>query len=196
MLIVIEGLDFSGKTTFAKAICEKFNAVYYHFPNTELKSGQLISDVLNNRNTNGIEYSNEELQLIYHQNRLETMSLIKNDLESGKIVVCDRYGYSGYLYSLGLECSEYFSRGMKQNLIKPDLRIYIRCSPRVLQQRRKERSNIDNFEKNDSFQMKLYSLYENYVYKRKYKWLITNVENSFEENFKSICDEIESLSKQ
>lgn len=193
MLIVIEGLDFSGKTTFAKAICEKFNAVYYHFPNSNLESGRLINDILNNRKTDGIEYSNEGLQLIYQQNRLETMNLIKKDLESGKIVVCDRYGYSGYLYSLGLDCSEDFSRQMKQNLIKPDLRIYVRCSLQTLQQRKKERSNIDNFEKDDLFQSKLYCLYEQYIHTRNLKWFITDENSSFEENCRMIFKQIEMI---
>ena len=193
MLVVIEGLDFSGKTTYAKSICERFDGKYYHFPNLNLESGQLIDNILNNRNTNEIKYSNEALQLLYQQNRLETMSLIKKDIESGKIVVCDRYGYSGYLYSLGLNCSEYFSKQMKRNLIKPDLRIYIRCSHQVLYQRRKERSNIDNFEKDDFFQSKLYALYEKYIYSKKEKWYITHVDKSFEENFKLICDKIDEM---
>lgn len=193
MLVVIEGLDCSGKTTYANAICEKFGAVYYHFPNLNLKSGRLISDIINGQNTNGIEYSNEALQLLYQQNRLETMDLIKKDIRSGKIVVCDRYGYSGYLYSLALGCSEDFSRQMKQHLIKPNLRIYIRCCPQTLSLRRENKSNIDNFEKDNLFQSKLYALYENYILNRKSKWHITDEFETFESNLETICNQIATI---
>lgn len=196
MLVVIEGLDFSGKTTYAKAICEKFNGEYYHFPNLKLESGRLIDNIINGRNTNGKKYSNEDLQWLYQQNRLETMDLIKKDIESNKIVVCDRYGYSGYLYSLGLNCPENFAKQMKRNLVKPNLRIYIRCSTEVLFQRRTERSNIDNFEKDDLFQMKLYKLYEDYIYAKKQKWHITRMNDSFEDNLKEICDKIVDMYKK
>ncbi len=76
MFIVIDGADGSGKTTVAKLLAEKYNAIYTCEPtNPEMSK---LSEFLEDRKKHDIE--------------------IKEWLKEGKNVVCDRYKYSTVVY--------------------------------------------------------------------------------------------------
>lgn len=180
MLIVIEGIDQSGKTTFAKKLCEVIkDSVYYHLPNYELESGKYIQKVLNGE----ISQTPKELQMLYKTNRLETLELIKADLENHKTVICDRYAYSNYIYSLALKLDIEFCKEMKRDRIKPDLKIFMKCPFHVAQSRRKLKSDIDIYEEDD-LQQQVYVYYTEFICQRLHKWLILDNESSIECNIK------------
>lgn len=180
MLIIIEGIDQSGKTTFAKKLCEVVkDSVYYHLPNYELESGKYIQKVLNGE----ISHTPKELQMLYKTNRLETLELIKIDLQNHKNVICDRYAYSNYIYSLALKLDIDFCMEMKKDRIKPDLKIFMDCPFDVAQSRRKLKSDNDIYEE-DKLQKCVYECYTGFIHRRLHKWLILDHESSIEYNIK------------
>lgn len=82
MFIVIEGLDGSGKSTVAQELAKTLNGIYYKTPPEEYLL--IRSDVDN--------FGNRDAQLYYYLSSVFFASTqIKEFLNQGKIVVCDRY---------------------------------------------------------------------------------------------------------
>ena len=182
MLIIIEGIDQSGKTTFAKKLCERIiNSKYYHFPNYEVSSGKLIQKVLQGE----MYKSPESLQRLYKINRTETMSLIQKDLNEGKNVICDRYSYSGYIYSLALGLDDDFARDMKRDVIKPNIKIYLKC-PIEITEKRRELKDINDIYENLYFQKKVEKIFDEYIDDRLDKWLVLDHESSLDYNLSKV----------
>lgn len=98
-LILIEGLDRSGKSTQSQLLFEKFspNSALIKFPNRETKIGSIINQYLTDPNFN---LSDQSAHLLFLANRWELAQSIIDDLNEGKFVVLDRYIYSGIAYSL------------------------------------------------------------------------------------------------
>lgn len=94
-LIEIEGLDKSGKSTCVRELKKRINnCVVIKFPDYNTESGKEIKDILT-----GIKKTDEkELQKLFSENRWEKYIEIKNYLKNNKIVILDRYIYSGIAY--------------------------------------------------------------------------------------------------
>lgn len=66
-----------------------------NFPDRTTPIGHMINDFLKQQT----ELSNEAVHLLFSANRWEQMKTIKETLEAGTNIVCDRYWYSGVAYS-------------------------------------------------------------------------------------------------
>lgn len=66
-----------------------------NFPDRTTPIGHMINDFLRQQT----ELSNEAIHLLFSANRWEQMKNIKETLESGINIICDRYWYSGVAYS-------------------------------------------------------------------------------------------------
>ncbi|KAL6927355.1 hypothetical protein ACO0SA_003653 [Hanseniaspora valbyensis] len=127
-LILIEGLDRTGKTTQCELISKRNNYKYYKFPNRETPIGKIINSYLSQQNYDGKTLSDQSIHLLFSSNRWELQEEIKQNLLDGKNIILDRYVYSGVAYSLakGIEVMDYeWCFGCDRGLVKPDLTIFL-----------------------------------------------------------------------
>jgi dTMP kinase len=103
-LIVIEGLDGSGKSTQIKKLCDHLDErqktyEYIHFPRPDAPVfGDLISRFLRGE-FGSIEQVNPYLvALIYAGDRNDAAQTIRRKLSQGQVVLLDRYVYSNVAY--------------------------------------------------------------------------------------------------
>jgi dTMP kinase len=99
LLVVIEGIDYSGKTTqtlrLVRALQEAGQVVSsFHFPTAQSELGKLIGRVLSGKHA----VPDDTLLALFAANRLEARLPIQQALGSQKVVVCDRYSASEYAY--------------------------------------------------------------------------------------------------
>ena len=123
-LILIEGLDRTGKTTQCSLLEKTYSFEYYKFPNRETPIGKIINEYL----TQDMKLSDQSIHLLFSSNRWELQGEIKSKLDLGNNVILDRYVYSGLAYSA--------AKGVKgmdldwclqpdKGLLKPDLTIFL-----------------------------------------------------------------------
>lgn len=96
-LILIEGLDRSGKSTQAQILSDKLDALLIKFPCRETKVGSIINEYLVDST---VKLSDQTAHLLFLANRWELAHSIVDTLNKGRFVVMDRYIYSGIAYSL------------------------------------------------------------------------------------------------
>lgn len=100
-LIVIEGVDRSGKSTQCKKLVqslEKMNikSKLITFPDRTTSTGKLIDEYLKNKDC---KLSDEAIHLLFTANRWENLDKMKQLLFEGVTLVVDRYSYSGIVFS-------------------------------------------------------------------------------------------------
>ncbi|KAF9421009.1 hypothetical protein HW555_002992 [Spodoptera exigua] len=99
-LIIIEGVDRTGKSTQARMLVENLKkkniqAEYTNFPARDTEVGKIINNYLQLKN----ELSDEVVHLLFSANRWERAKSIIKTLEAGITVIVDRYCYSGVAFS-------------------------------------------------------------------------------------------------
>ena len=129
-LIVFEGIDGTGKTTqlslLARALSDRGLPVVSTREPTDGKYGKKIRELYRNRGSVSLQ---EELELFLADRREHVRELLGPALQSGKIVLCDRYVLSTVAYqgAAGLDRDEI----MAQNSFAPipDLTLLFQASP-------------------------------------------------------------------
>lgn len=100
-LVVLEGVDRSGKSTQARKLVESLNsrnipAELMVFPDRTTYTGKLISQYLNN----GIcELNDFAVHLLFTANRWENVDRMRKLIFEGTTLIVDRYSYSGMAFS-------------------------------------------------------------------------------------------------
>ncbi|KAI9136258.1 thymidylate kinase-domain-containing protein [Paraphysoderma sedebokerense] len=124
--ILFEGVDRCGKTTQASKLVKYLNdagqkTVIMRFPDRTTPIGKMINSYL----CNATDMDDHAIHLLFSTNRWEAVSNIKNLLNAGTNIVCDRYAYSGVAFSAakGLPLSWCISPDI--GLPKPDLTVYL-----------------------------------------------------------------------
>lgn len=126
-LILIEGLDRTGKTTQSTILLDRLkpNAALIKFPDRTTPIGNLINRYLVDKE---FKLPDQAAHLLFSANRWEVAETIKDLLLQGKHVILDRYVYSGIAYSA--------AKGIKnmdlnwclqpdKGLLKPDLTLFL-----------------------------------------------------------------------
>lgn len=136
-LIVLEGLDRSGKSSVSKFIADhlqtlKLDTSSINFPDRTTPIGQMINNYLKSN----CHHNDQTIHLLFSANRWECMPKIQQLLSDGNYVICDRYWYSGVAYSCAKGLDYEWCKAPDQGLIEPDLVIYLRADPEVLQKRK------------------------------------------------------------
>ncbi len=133
--IVVEGLDRAGKTTTVANLCNQLHAVAFKFPSRETPIGQLIDRFLKKELTFATDHDENMriFQALNNANRWEKASAIRDALNSGKDVVCDRYLHSALAYStIGVTYAysiQNFVRDGFRGLPEPDVVLFLDISP-------------------------------------------------------------------
>ncbi|CAG7910499.1 unnamed protein product [Brassica rapa] len=180
-LIVVEGLDRSGKSTQ----CAKLRSFLessghptelWRFPDRETSVGQMISAYLSNKS----QLDDRTIHLLFSANRWEKRSLMEEKLKGGTTLIVDRYSYSGVAFSsakgLGIE----WCKAPEVGLLAPDSVLYLDISP----ERAAERGGYgdERYERVD-FQKKVSEFYQTL---RDSSWKIIDAGDSMEEVEKKI----------
>lgn len=132
MFITFEGIDFSGKSTQCRLleeflISKGFDILHLREPGSAIIS-EKIRELLLDKNSSGMMPMTEFL--LYSASRAQLVEeVIRPALESGKVVVCDRFydsstAYQGYARKLGMENVELINK-ISTGGLKPDLTIFI-----------------------------------------------------------------------
>ncbi|MQL85500.1 hypothetical protein Taro_018003 [Colocasia esculenta] len=129
-LIVLEGLDRSGKTSQSNSLVSflKGKGVpveAWHFPDRSTTVGGMISSYLANKS----QLDDRTIHLLFSANRWEKSSLMETKLKSGVTLVVDRYSYSGVAFSAAKGLDIQWCKAPEEGLIAPDLVLYLDIPP-------------------------------------------------------------------
>jgi dTMP kinase len=131
-LIVLEGLDRSGKSSVVSYLCEwlsqerKGKTVGMSFPDRTTPIGKMIDEFLRHHDC---ELSNEAVHLLFSANRWEKTKVMEDTLAAGTSIICDRYWYSGVAYSMAKGLQKEWCTWPDKGLLEPDLVIYLQATP-------------------------------------------------------------------
>lgn len=134
-LILIEGLDRSGKSTQVANLNSRIpGSKILKFPDRNTNIGKIINEYLTNEK---FTLPDQSIHLLFSANRWELYQQILDDLNLGTTVILDRYIYSGIAYSLsklkwnnvsGQMADVDWLYGPDKGLPKPDLTIFLTLS--------------------------------------------------------------------
>lgn len=137
--IVFEGMDRAGKTTQAKLLqvrcIESGREVkFMRFPDRTTPIGQMIDAYLKGE----AEIEDHVIHLLFTANRWEAAKKIKNELEAGRTVICDRFYHSGIVYSAAKQLpslSLSWAKAPEIGLPRPDMVLFLDLEEAVARSR-------------------------------------------------------------
>lgn len=190
-IILVEGLDRSGKSTQVSQLANQLDAVkrpykIYKFPDRTTQIGTLINRYLVDRD---FHLSNESIHLLFSANRWELKEEIIQNVESGITVIMDRYVYSGVAYSCAKGMDFQWCYNCDIGLPKPDVTLFLYVSDNAA------REDFGN-ERYESvvFQEKVAEVFKRF-YENK-EWVFFNVDGkSIEEVRNQVWSKVSNLIK-
>ncbi|KAI5951139.1 CDC8 [Candida jiufengensis] len=153
-LILIEGLDRTGKSTQCSELRKKFpKSKLIKFPERSTKIGQLINEYLTNPD---FKLNDQSAHLLFSANRWELNEEIEKLLNDEYFVILDRYIYSGLAYTLAKNNTDQKTNENKisdsnskinlsniewlltpdKGLPKPDLTLFLTLNPEEIAKRK------------------------------------------------------------
>ncbi len=156
MFVVLEGIDGSGKTTVSKMVADALREKGHHVYVTKEPTDNI-------QWTEEMKHSREpasgfSLFFRFTEDRYVHQAEIARQLESGRIVICDRYLLSSFAYQGAIIESAF--PGRKEALkwmmdtssiirTRPDLTFYLDVDPSVSMDRLSKRSSLTGFEETE-----------------------------------------------
>lgn len=144
IFICIEGIDASGKSTQARRLVRRlrrrgFDAIY----TTEPSNGEVGSFIKRYVLQRKKRVPAVVEALLFAVDRIDHNECeIEPALESGKIVVSDRYIYSSLAYQGAAELDIDWIKHINRMALPPDLAIFIDVPPEVVVKRMKRRRSV------------------------------------------------------
>lgn len=146
--IVLEGIDGAGKSTQAKLLAQNLTnkigeKVFLTKEPTDSNIGHLIREVLGGKD----KMDAETLQRLFSADRslhFNQKDGINDQLNKGKIIICDRYLYSGIAYNEIHSPLGHIIKDINSNFPEPQVTIYLRVKSeksRVIFDRLQARNN-------------------------------------------------------
>lgn len=201
LFIVFEGIDGSGKSTQAKLLKERLvkegYKIYSTFEPTDSPIGSLIRNIFSRR----IISDNRAIAALFVADRIDHLlnpvNGILKKLEEGYTVVCDRYYFSSYAYHADDLSLDWLveANSISQNLLKPDINIYIDIAPEVSMDRlNRDRSSLEIFENLENLRKVRRKYHEAFHYlKEVEKVSIIDGSRSIEEVSSDIFEKVKDL---
>lgn len=136
--VVLEGIDRSGKTTVLSKVAKKverekafrIEVARMEFPNRESLTGELVSRYLKK----SVKLPPQAAHLLFSANRWEMADFIVENRKD-KLLLCDRYFYSGIVYSHAKGMDLEWCRAADKGLPAPDAVYFIKVDPRDVVER-------------------------------------------------------------
>ena len=135
-LIVLEGIDLSGRTTQVQLLREWLISQQYRVTTTAWRTSPLISDILMQARARPplrpLTYS-----MLYCADHLDrTERVIKPALAQGEIVLADRYTYTAFARDEARGLKREWVRNLYRWTVEPDMVFYLHISPEEAVRRR------------------------------------------------------------
>ncbi len=149
LLIALEGIDLSGRTTQVELLRDWLTAQRYHVTTTAWRTSPLISDVLA-RARLGPPLRPLTYSLLYCADHMDrTQQVIKPALQQGEIVLADRYTYTAFARDTARGLDAAWVRDLYRFSIPPDVVYYLHISPEEAVKRRLalQRQRLEKVEK-------------------------------------------------
>ncbi|EKX53061.1 hypothetical protein GUITHDRAFT_64796 [Guillardia theta CCMP2712] len=187
-LIVLEGLDRSGKSTQVIRLVEKLvsmgkKASKMNFPDRTTTVGGLINEYLQS----GKDLDDAVIHLLFSANRWEATRSIRDRLSSGETLIVDRYAYSGVAFSAAKGTLDIeWCKGPDRGLPAPDCVIYLDVSSDVAKQR--GGYGEERYEK-EEFQKKVRTCFEALMSQEPAMWRRVDANKTMDE----VTEEIEGI---
>lgn len=127
--ITLYGINNIGKSTQAKLLVQRLNeagheAIYLKYPIYDLApTGPKLNEILRGGKQN---VSEEELQTLFVQNRIDFEPTLINYLDAGKIVVAEDYVGTGVAWGAAKGADLEWLEAINAPLLKEDLALYLR----------------------------------------------------------------------
>ena len=135
-LIVLEGIDLSGRTTQVELLRDWLEAQCFSITTTAWRTSPLISDVLA-RARAGTPLQPLAYSLLYCADHIDrTQRVIKPALERGEIVIADRYTYTAFAREAARGLDTAWVRNLYRFSVQPDAVYYLHISPEEAVERR------------------------------------------------------------
>ncbi|XP_044272771.1 thymidylate kinase [Tribolium madens] len=186
-LIVIEGVDRSGKSTQCKKLVESLkarnvNAALITFPDRTTHIGGLIDKYLKQQT----HLCDEAIHLMFTANRWEKKTEMEKLLKQGVTLIVDRYSYSGIVYSsVKKNMSLKWCQDPEKGLLKPDLVLLLVLSEAEVVKRPNYGNEI--YETKET-QEKVAEAFMDLS--RKEKWEVVSADGSLEQVHKVLLDKV------
>ena len=186
--ITFEGPDGSGKTGQLDLLAEELIQAGYPILTTREPGGTCIGDqiratLLDLKNTDMVDRTEA---LLYQAARAQLVDeVIKPQLASGGVVLCDRYAdstlaYQGYGHQNTLESLRGIIHYATGGLI-PDLTILMDLAPEVGLQRRVDAGGVNRLDAYDiEFHRRVRDGYLEMAHDQQERWVIVNADRPFE----------------
>jgi len=149
-IVIIEGMDKSGKTTQSKLLYNFYNKIYsgqvglLNFPDYNTRIGKEIELFLKGN----INYSNEVKHILLSANRWEKKEEIEHLRRKNKLLIFNRYYQSNLVYGLANGLDFEWLINLDKGLPKEDLVIVLDIDPNLSYKRSVDNDfMLDEFEK-------------------------------------------------
>ena len=192
-LIVIEGLDKSGKTTQSRMLFNFYDKIYpgnvslLSFPDYSTRIGREIKLFLEGR----VKYNNEVKHMLLSANRWEKKTEIEGLREKDNIVIINRYYQSNLAYGLANGMDFDWLVNLDYGLPKEDIVIVLDIEPVISYKRGFDNGFVlDEFEKSRDF---LEKARENYLdLAKRFNWTVIDSDSDVNSLLDSITNVIET----
>ncbi len=196
--LTMEGLDGSGKGTQLERLADMLDRFGFELVHTREPGGspigEKIREILLSRENR--EMTAETEALLYAASRAQHVrQTIRPAVNSGRVVLCDRFADSSVAYQGGGRCL-----GVDEVLqinapaldgIHPDLTVYLDINHREALRRRCAASEPDRMEMEaDSFHARVEEAYHELISREPERFITVNAENSREEIAAEIADRV------
>jgi dTMP kinase len=146
LLIAFEGLDQSGKQTQAELLRDYLKTAgrkvrLLSFPDYGTSIGEEIARALQGER----DYGPDVMQLLYVANRYERKDEIRQWLEGGLILICDRYRASSVAYGEAFGLDPAWLTDMQKYLPAPDITFLLDIAPEA--SARRKSADRDKYER-------------------------------------------------
>jgi dTMP kinase len=173
LLIVIEGMDQSGKKTQTNLLASRLRKAdcpveMISFPDYTTPIGREIRKYLDGKR----DFGPEIRQFLYVANRWERKKTLENWLGKGRVVIADRYTQSNLAYGLANGLDLQWMINLEQGLPKADVTIVLDIPVDTAFRRRK--TMRDMYERDKAFLKRIRSSYHTLA--KKFGWFLVNGE--------------------
>ena len=194
MLISIEGIDGTGKTTLAKLLTTHYNTKYIKFPSENNEIGKLIKKILND---SFVLSFNEavSLQMLFTINKM--LEIENLSYSYSEIVIMDRYIDSALVYGYLDNIPLNYTYELNKFLPTPHLTLILDASPEICIERLRKRNLFDYYEDESKLKVlrelykELPAIYKAFGVERKFVYL--DAEKSIDEIFIAAVKEIDDM---
>lgn len=135
-LIVLEGIDLSGRTTQLQLLLDWLVAQRYHVTATSWRTSPLISDLLS-RARSGEALRPLSYSMLYAADHIDRVQhVIRPALERGEIVLADRYLYTALARDTARGLDPAWVQNLYRHSVQPDAVFYLHITPEEAVKRR------------------------------------------------------------